>query len=113
MEKRRFRRLKDGVKVIFKIVNKKEDTVSSINIGAGGVCIPLKEKLKPGTLLELGLILPGHQIPFYAFAKVAWQSEVPKKDKDGNFYYETGVQFLRMNLEDRRKLIEYIYKHSK
>ncbi len=113
IEKRKFKRLKNGVKVIFKILNKREETVLSINIGAGGVCIPLKEKIEPGTFLELGLILPDQHKPFYAFAKVAWQAKVPKRDEKGDFYYETGIHFLRMNLEERKKLIEYVYTRSK
>lgn len=109
-ERRRFRRLKNGVRVIFKVLHKKgENELPSLNIGAGGVCVPLKNKLKPGELLELGLILPSEGKPFYSFAKVVWQTSIPKKDDEGNSYFETSVEFVRMNSSDRKKLIRYIY----
>ena len=80
-----------------------------LNIGAGGMCFALKERIKIGTVLELVLILPGEERPFYSFAKVMWQADVRKKYKDNNFYFETGIRFVRMNAKERKRLINYVY----
>ncbi|MCD6227857.1 MAG: PilZ domain-containing protein [Candidatus Omnitrophica bacterium] len=111
IERRRYRRIKDGVRVIFKILHKKgEVELDAINVGSGGICVPLGEKVNPDTLIEIGLILPGEKKPFYVFAKVRWQAKLPKRDERGNLYFSTGVMFLKMSREERRKLIQYIYR---
>ena len=113
-ERRRFRRVKNGAKVIFKVLEKKgEEDIEVMDIGTGGICIPLPKKLKQHELLELGLILPHQDRPFYVFARVAWQSKFPKKSEDNDTYFETGVEFLRMDFEERKKLVNYIHNNPK
>ncbi len=58
-EKRKFPRVSDGVKVVYKFMGvstEKEEV--SVDIGQGGIRFLLKEKTKPGALLELGMSLP-------------------------------------------------------
>jgi len=111
-ERRRYLRLKDGVKVIYKKLGiEGEYELPSLNIGAGGLCLPLKEKISPGTLLELGLLLPEDKEPFFCLAKVIWQAEESNKGQDGQQYYETGVEFIRMDLAQRMRIIHYVYPH--
>jgi len=111
IEKRKYRRARDGVRVIFKILNKKgEIELDTIDVGAGGMCIPLKERVNPNTPIEIGLILPGEKRPFYVFAEVRWQARLPKRDDRGNLYFPTGIMFLKMNKDERRKLIQHIYR---
>lgn len=110
-ERRQFRRIKEKTKVIFKILRSKgEQVVEIFNIGAGGICIPLDVKVKPKTFLEMGILLPGEEEPFYVFAEVRWQADEPKEDEQGKSYFETGIKFLRMESGERRRLIKYIYR---
>ncbi len=111
IERRRYRRIDNTAKVVFKILDKKEEEVEVINVCAGGVCIPLKEKVEKDTFLEIGIILPGQNVPFYAFAKVIWQDKTPMQDNKGNRYFRTGISFIRMNKDDRKKLINHIHKY--
>lgn len=107
MERRVFKRIRDGVKVIYKVLEmKREKEVSPIDIGGGGVRLSLKEKLAPSTVLELMLILPDEDHPFYSVGEVIWQRYDATRGQ-----YETGIKFVRMNLEDRRRLIRFV--HSK
>jgi c-di-GMP-binding flagellar brake protein YcgR len=113
-EKRRFPRLKDGVRVIYKFMGvlgeKKEDVV---DISQGGVRLCLKEKVKPGTLLELAVAITPDSGPFFALAKVVWQSEKRKLGTEKQLYYETGVEFLKMDMQHKMLMIEYIYNRIK
>jgi c-di-GMP-binding flagellar brake protein YcgR len=111
MEKRRFRRIKEGVKVIYKTLGEKDERqVAALDIGAGGLCIPIPKRMAPGTLLELGIFLPHDNLPIFSLAKVAWQHPLPKRDRRGGKYFETGVEFLKMGVEGRRKVIQYVYE---
>lgn len=110
-ERRQFRRIKGKTRVIFKILRDKgEQVVEIFNMGGGGICIPLGVKVNPGTSLEIGVLLPGEDEPFYVFAEVCWQAEKYIKDECGKSYFETGIKFLRMEGEERKRLINYVYR---
>ena len=108
MEKRKYQRIKDGARVIHKIMGVKGEQLAHVlDMSAGGFRLPLKEKLAPGTLLELSIYLPHEKEPFFGLAKIAWQnSDLTKTDKGG--YYETGVELIRVGLENRKLIIRYI-----
>ncbi len=113
-EKRKFHRLKNGVKVIYKfmgVIGEKKDDV--VDMGQGGIRLLLKEKTNPGILLELGVSLPQDPSPFFALAKVAWQAEKRKLSSDKQLYYETGVEFLAMDIHHKMLMIEYIHNRLK
>jgi c-di-GMP-binding flagellar brake protein YcgR len=113
-ERRKFPRLKDGVKVIYKymgVLGEKKDSV--IDVSQGGIRLLLKEKSEAGTLLELGVSIPQDPGPFFALAKVAWQSEKRVIGPDKQLYYETGVEFLKMDMQHKMLMIEYIYNRIK
>lgn len=113
-EKRKFRRLRNGVKVIYKfmgVIGERKDDV--VDISQGGIRLLLKEKTNPGTLLELSLFLPQDPGPFFALAKIAWQAEKRKLASDKQLYYETGVEFLKMDLHCKMLIIEYIHNGLK
>ena len=113
-ERRKFPRLKHGVKVIYKfmgIIGEKKDEV--IDVGQGGIRIPLKDKTAIGTILELAIAISSESSPFFALAKVVWQSSRRKLSPDKKLYYETGVEFLKMNMQHKMLMIEYIYSRIK
>jgi c-di-GMP-binding flagellar brake protein YcgR len=115
IERRRYFRLKDGVSLDYTLSGGGNNPSGSaaIDVGGGGVCFNTPERILPGTSLEVNLKLPEDQEKFSALARVAWQKPEPKKDKSGKVSYETGIEFLKMNLKDRLQIIHYVYAKVK
>lgn len=112
-EKRKFRRVKEDVKVTYKVMGKKgEYDLPALEISGGGLRLLLKEKLAPGTLLELGLNLPGDPETLFVLAKVAWQSEAPSSVGESGKpkAYDSGIQFVKAGVINRRKIVKYVYE---
>ncbi len=108
--KRKYPRLKDGVKVVCKVCGEEgEANMDVLDVGAGGLRLPVIEKLNPGTKVELSLLMPDEKDPFCAFGTVVWQSDKPAKTKEGGRYFETGVEFEKLRLTDKIRLIQYVY----
>ncbi len=111
-EKRKFERIKDGAKVIYKVMGVKgEYPLEAIDMGAGGFRLPLYEKVPPGTLLELHISLSKDNEPFFGLAKVAWQDSRLKKDKKNIPCYETGVEVIKVGIENRKRIVKHIRTH--
>ncbi len=49
----------------------------------------------------------------FTLAKVAWQAEKGKLAPDKEFYYETGVEFVKMDVEHKMLMIQYIHSRLK
>jgi c-di-GMP-binding flagellar brake protein YcgR len=112
--KRRYYRLKNGVKVAYKVTGQPSgNEFQSLDLGGGGVRAWLPERIFSGTTLDISLLLPLEAQDFKALARVAWQLPVPKKEKNGKEYFETGIEFLRMNLKDRLQIIHYVHTRIK
>lgn len=110
IERRKYRRVKDGVRVIYKVLGVNGETPTrALDVAAGGLRLPVKEKIKPGALLELGLSLPEDKQPFFCLTRVVWQADEVKRDKHGEDYYETGMEFVRIDIRQRMRLIHYVY----
>ena len=71
------------------------------------------EKAKPGTVIELGMFLPHDATPFFALGRVVWQAAAPKPGKDKKKYFETGIEFMNIDIEHKMHLIQYIYGRIK
>lgn len=109
MEKRLFPRIKAAIRVTYKIMDSSgECEVSTIDISGGGFRLPMNEKAKPETLVELNISLPSQDAPFYGLAKIVWQSPTAVKGKDGNNYFETGIEFIRVGINNRTQIVRYI-----
>jgi len=107
IEKRKYQRVKDGAKIIHKLMGVKGECLApALDISAGGIRLPSKKKLAPGSILELNIYLPDKREPFFGLAKVIWQKSEITKSLIGD-YYETGVEFIKVGLENRRLIIRY------
>ncbi|HAH20616.1 MAG TPA: hypothetical protein DCL49_06920 [Candidatus Omnitrophica bacterium] len=112
-EKRTYLRVKDGATVIYKTMGVMgEYPLHVLDISAGGVRLPLKEKIKAGTLIELQISLPEDKEPFFGLAKIAWQHDAAVKDKTNTLFYETGVQFIRVGVNNRKRILRYVLSQS-
>lgn len=114
IEKRKYARIPDGAKVVYKVMGVKgEHLTPALDMGSGGLRLPLQEKVKPGTLLELNILLPDNQEPFFGLVKAVWQSPAATQGKNGETYYETGIEFIKVGLENRRRIVKYISGYAK
>lgn len=112
-ERRKYRRIRNGVKTVYKVMGVEgEYDLAVLNLSGGGLCLPLSQKINKGTLLELNLNVPHEKEPFFALAKVVWQSQAPV-NKGGKVYYETGIEFLKLGIREKMRIIRYIYNKLK
>lgn len=112
-ERRKYRRIPEQIKTICKVMGEEgELELHTLDVSGGGIRLPLRNKLKQGTLLELNLVLPGANQAFFVLGKVVWQSRDPIKDTKG-VHYLTGVEFTQLGLSSRMQIIHHIYKHIK
>lgn len=111
LERRKYYRLRNGVTLDYKITGTVANPpgTNALDVGGGGLRLHLSERVKPGTALEVSLQLPDTKESLWALARVAWQTAASHKDKVGKSFYETGVEFLKMNLKDRLQIIHYVY----
>ena len=114
MEKRKYARVPNGAKVVYKVMGVKgEHLTPALDIGSGGLRLPLQEKVEPGTLLELNISLPDDKEPFFGLVKAVWQSHAATQGKNGEAFYETGIEFIKVGLENRRRIVKYVTDYTK
>lgn len=105
MERRAYKRVKDGVKVVYKTPGMaKEQDISPIDVGGGGVRLPLEEELSPGSMIELVITVPGDDKALLGVGEVVWSSLDLRTRR-----YHTGIKLVRMAIDDRKKLIKYVH----
>jgi c-di-GMP-binding flagellar brake protein YcgR len=80
----------------------------SKNISGGGLCMPLIQRLKPGTLLKLEIRLVEFSKPIVATGKVIWLSE----KREAQFPFIGGVEFVKIDLGDLNRIRRHIAKES-
>ena len=103
-EKRKYRRLRDGLKVIYKLMGVKgEISRHALDMGGGGIQLVLNQKVPKGTLVEMSLNLNQGE-SFFCLGKVAWQAD--EKSSEG---YNTGIEFLQIDLKRKMNIINYIF----
>jgi c-di-GMP-binding flagellar brake protein YcgR len=113
-ERRKYRRANFSIKLIYKVMGiKGEVPLKSIDIGGGGIKIRLKGPIKVGTQIELGMNLPKNGDLFFALGRIAWQAKTAKKDIAGKYLYETGIEFLKLDVIHRTKMIGQVYEQLK
>jgi len=112
-EKRRFVRLNALVDVIYNRVSLAETEKLSLskNISKGGICLIAYERLEVSDLLKLDIHLPGEAESVNARGRVAWVKEFVIGDIPNNKRYDVGIEFVKINAEDLRKIDKYIFVH--
>ena len=65
------------------------------NIGAGGLCAHLSQRLVPGSLLEVSIEFPNQSTPFKCKARVVRCEE--NWDGQGKKFYAVGAEFQPMD----------------
>jgi c-di-GMP-binding flagellar brake protein YcgR len=103
IDKRRFPRADFPCKIIiFKKGQQEKFSTHTENIGAGGVCVILKNALDRFSLVDLVLYIEEGKPPIKCEARVVWAV----KSKD---VFDIGIEFININKQDVAR-IERIVK---
>ena len=110
-EHRGYIRLRESLKIDYKIVEPVGGLGGSFSedISGGGIRLPLKERLRPGTILDLEIHLPEFTEPIKATGEVVW---LHGRD-NVEFPFVVGIKFIKIDQFDRGKLLNYIRKRIK
>ena len=100
-ERRRFMRFHTAMDVEYKTLtlNPIFGKTLAKDLSREGVRVGVKQDVPVGTTLEISLNVPGDNLPVFATGKVAWA--------DG---LEVGVKLTKINLQDRARILEYVYR---
>ena len=77
------------------------------NIGAGGICVLIKEDLGLFQGVDVELYLDEKRPPIKSGGTIVWvvKKSSPKK---GQYMYDTGIEFIDIRPEDREKISEVV-----
>lgn len=108
-ERRKFVRLDTRLPVTYEVMpgSPSQPSVTK-DIGGGGVCVFLKEPLKPGARLRVKIKLPDQEAAIEFTAEIAWceQYEVIGKTRRERSI-EAGVRFLEVDPADQQALMRH------
>ena len=126
-EERIYERLNLPIKVNYEVFTRPHDTRKGTakNIGGGGICLPLQEKLLPDTKLKIDINVPmpapESKKPFSVIKKtrperyaikgrVVWVRRM-EVTGDGivSSYYDTGIEFQDSDPVIVGKIVSYFY----
>jgi len=92
---------------IKKRLNSKTISTDTENIGAGGICVIIKDDLGLFQGVDLELYLDDSRPPIKGGGTVVWvvKKTTPKK---GAYVYDTGIEFIDIRPEDRERISEVV-----
>ena len=86
------------------------------NIGAGGICVMIKEDLGLFQGVDLELFLEDTRPPIKCGGTVVWVVKKAEPKQKGAYSYDTGIEFIDIRPEDRERItdvVEKILKNSR
>ena len=107
-DRRKFKRLRYGVKVEISYYRKKPGDTDVIrklktkDISAGGIRVVLKDELEQGSLVSVRLVIPDTSKEVTCFAQVAW---VATETAEG---FETGFAFMDISNKEMTTIQGFI-----
>lgn len=78
------------------------------NVGAGGICVLIKEDLGLFQGVDLELFLEEGDAPIKSGGTVVWVVKKSEPKQKGAYLYDTGIEFIDIRPEDREKLTEIV-----
>ena len=105
-ERRAHIRIGKSLVVTYAVIDVEEAFEASLsNVSGGGMRLPLKNKLVPGTRLKIKLELLKEKKRIQLEGRVIW---VRPSREDNNFPYEAGVEFINIDFAKRTMLSNFI-----
>lgn len=74
------------------------------NIGAGGICVVIKEDLGLFQGVDLELYIENDRPPIKCGGTVVWVVKKNEPKQKGSYLYDTGIEFIDIRPEDREKI---------
>ena len=101
---------------IKKRLNAKTISTHTENVGAGGICVLIKEDLGLFQGVDIELFFEEGKPPIKSGGTVVWVVKKSEPKQKGSYLYDTGIEFIDVRPEDREKitdLVEEILKTSR
>lgn len=93
---------------IKKRLNAKTISTHTENVGAGGICVLIKEDLGLFQGVDLELFLDDKNPPIKSGGTVVWVVKKSDTGKKGAYIYDTGIEFIDIRPEDREKIADVV-----
>src|SRR3989338_3882534 len=91
---------------IKKRLTSKSIATQTENIGAGGICVIIKDDLGLFQGVDLELYLDEARPPIKCGGTVVWVVKKSDPKHKGTYSYDTGIEFIDIRPEDREKVSE-------
>lgn len=78
------------------------------NIGAGGICVMIKEDLGLFQGVDLEIFLNGDATPVRCGGTIVWVVKKSEPKHKGSYIYDTGIEFIDIRPEDRDKISDLV-----
>ena len=78
------------------------------NIGAGGICVIIKDDLGLFQGVDLDLFIGDDRHPIKCGGTVVWVVKKSEPKQKGSFSYDTGIEFIDVRPEDRDRISEVV-----
>ena len=78
------------------------------NVGAGGICVLIKEDLGLFQGVDLELFIDEGMPPIRSGGTVVWVVRKSEPKQKGAYLYDTGIEFIDIRPADREKLTETV-----
>lgn len=96
--------------VIKKRVTSKTISTQTENIGAGGICVIIKEDLGLFQGVDIELFLDDGKPPIKCGGTIVWVVKKTDPKQKGAHLYDTGVEFVDIRPEDRERTSDIVEK---
>ena len=94
--------------VIKKRLTSKVISTQTENLGAGGICVIIKEDIGLFQGVDVELYLEDKGPPIKCGGTVVWVVKKSEPKHKGSYVYDTGVEFIDLRPEDRERIIEVV-----
>ncbi len=109
INRRKFPRANYGCLItIKKRLTSKTISTKTENIGAGGICVIIKEDLGLFQGVDLEINLEDNRTPVKCGGTVVWVVKKAEPKQKASFLYDTGVEFIDIRPEDRERITEIV-----
>ena len=120
LERRRFPRLKDNIFIFGNLRSSPAEEFKAIaeDISAGGLMFQTEGNIFEENELQLEVYQPINRDKIIIFsvpilAKVKWTTKIEKNNfEDGENKYRVGIEFSKIEEEDRQKIINYVEENK-
>jgi len=94
--------------VIKRRLTSKVISTQTENLGAGGICVIIKEDIGLFQGVDVELYLEDKGPPIKCGGTVVWVVKKSEPKHKGSYVYDTGVEFIDLRPEDRERIIEVV-----